>query len=120
MPCKTCASFKRTASNACNILRQVYGCKASTITKHLDMSKIGFITDVKRGIHKIIDDGRSNQNNQAGQPANAGSSQSDSLIQRIKLFVEDEDYEKAAEYCERVLDNDPTNPYKDLLCSYNT
>jgi|GEM_PF-1129617 len=31
------------------------------------------------------------------------------LLQRVMLFLEDKDYKKADEYCEKVLDNDPFN-----------
>ncbi len=70
-----------------------------------DMSKIGFINDIVRGISKLIS---------KDEPASV-SQQSENvysvapLIERIFLFLEDSDWQSAAEYCEKVLDLEPKN-----------
>ena len=73
-----------------------------------DMSKIGFINDVVRGIKKVV-----NKVEPAVQTAApvAGTSSNDiaPLLKRAFMFLEDSEWDKAEEYCERVLDLDPEN-----------
>lgn len=70
-----------------------------------DMSKIGFINDVVRGIKKV-----SSKAEPAEPPAettvsaNAGTA---SFLKRAFMFLEDGDWDGANEYCEKVLDIDP-------------
>ena len=75
-----------------------------------DMGKIGFITDIVRGIKKVInkDEPKSavKETAAAGQAANSGVAP---LLKRISLFLEDGNWQEADEYCERVLDSDPEN-----------
>lgn len=76
----------------------------------LDMSKLGFMQDLICGIKKLT---------AAEQPKtvvketvivnNAATAEVTALIKRIFLFLEDGEWEKADEYCERVLDKDPEN-----------
>lgn len=72
-----------------------------------DMNKIGFMQDLVRGIEKIMPrngtafDGNAQQNS-----ANASV---ESLLKRAFIFLEDEDFKSADEYCEKVLDIDPEN-----------
>lgn len=74
-----------------------------------DMSKLGFMQDIIRGIKKI-----------AGEPAAVEESKPQSkkpqytanaapLLERAFLFLEDCDWESADEYCEKVLDLEPKN-----------
>jgi hypothetical protein len=74
-----------------------------------DMSKIGFIQDLLRGVKKVLD---------AKAPETPGASLSataavaaapgiESLYKRMKLFLEDGDFKQADEYCDRILDIDP-------------
>lgn len=68
-----------------------------------DMSKIGFMTDIIRGIKKIVSVGSSfSESAYQRPPQNV-----DTLLQRIGIFLNDADFENAEEYCERVLDIDP-------------
>lgn len=75
-----------------------------------DMGKIGFINDIVRGIKKVIkkDEPKSavKETVAAGQAANSAVAP---LLKRISLFLEDENWQEADEYCERVLDSDPEN-----------
>ncbi|MBO7183992.1 MAG: TIR domain-containing protein [Bacteroidales bacterium] len=75
-----------------------------------DMSKLGFMQDLIRGIKKII---KATEPKPAivketivASPVNVGVAP---LLKRIFIFIEDEDWEKADEYCEKVLDIDPEN-----------
>lgn len=75
-----------------------------------DMSKIGFINDVVRGIKKVIHvDTPTAQtvatNVQQPQILNTISP----LLKRIALFLEDEEFDKADDFCEQVLNTDPEN-----------
>lgn len=73
-----------------------------------DMSKLGFMQDLIRGIKKIVS---------AGAPkaevketvAVGGNVNVDPLLERAFMFLEDGDWGEANEYCEKVLDQDPKN-----------
>lgn len=72
-----------------------------------DMSKIGFINDVVRGIKKLITPAKK-------QPTNTVVVESNNtdiapLLKRTFIFLEDGNWKGADEYCERVLDLDPEN-----------
>ncbi len=73
-----------------------------------DMSKLGFMQDLIRGIKKItaiekpaekVTEKNSVNNNESVEP----------IIRRAFLFLEDSNWQSADEYCERVLDKDPEN-----------
>ena len=77
-----------------------------------DMSKLGFMQDLIRGIKKIA---------QAEEPkapvvketvvsAPTANSNIAPLLKRAFMFLEDGDWNSANEYCEKVLDMDPENP----------
>ena len=80
-----------------------------------DMSKLGFMQDLVRGIKKICGkDERSAQASQvAAAPAQAAmggaSGTASSLLKRANIFLADEEWDRASEYAERVLDIDPEN-----------
>lgn len=74
-----------------------------------DISKLGFMQDLIRGIKKIV---------QADEPkpavketvvVNGGSANVAPLLKRVFMFLEDSNWEEADEYCEKVLDQDPEN-----------
>ena len=71
-----------------------------------DMSKIGFINDIERGIKKILSNGTDNVESNVIQktPTNTNIAP---LLKRTFIFLEDGDFESADEYCEKVLDLDP-------------
>ena len=73
-----------------------------------DMSKIGFVNDVVRGIRKVLSGGETEKTVTA-QPAVTpvvGANVS-ALLKRAFMFLEDGKWQEADEYCEKVLDNDP-------------
>ena len=66
----------------------------------LDMSRLGFMQDLIRGIKKIL-----GTENVAG----AASAATSPLLRRAFLFLEDRDWRSAAEYSEKILDQEPEN-----------
>ncbi|MBQ5995842.1 MAG: toll/interleukin-1 receptor domain-containing protein [Clostridia bacterium] len=72
-----------------------------------DMSKIGFINDVIRGIRKLL---TSTAAPTKAAPVNTvEASNTAPLLKRAFMFLEDGDWQSADEYCEKVLDLDPEN-----------
>ena len=69
-----------------------------------DMSKLGFMQDLIRGVKKIV--GSEEQNTVVTHEIHKDSNNS-ALLRRIGLFLEDGAWKQANEYCERVLDEDP-------------
>ena len=73
-----------------------------------DMSKLGFMQDLIRGIKKII-----HVNGQSSAIKEATFSNTtvniNALIERAYMFLEDEKWIEADKYFERVLDQDPKN-----------
>ena len=74
-----------------------------------DMSKLGFLQDLIRGIKKIakVDEPKMTMN----ETVVIGTSNVaiEPLIERIFLFLEDGNWQDANIYCEKVLDKDPKN-----------
>lgn len=74
----------------------------------LDMSKLGFIQDLIRGINKIMNaEDWIDSKMEINETVNTNSIVP--LLKRAFIFLEDGEYEKAYNYCERVLDQDPEN-----------
>ena len=73
-----------------------------------DMSKLGFMQDLIRGIKKIVSAGASKAEVKE-TIAVGGSVNVDPLLERAFMFLEDGDWGEANEYCEKVLDQDPKN-----------
>jgi tetratricopeptide (TPR) repeat protein len=75
-----------------------------------DMSKVGFIQDILRGIKKILDADKSEEkasSSGAGTSAAPVAPGIESLMKRGKLFLEDSDWKQADDYFNKVLDIDP-------------
>ena len=74
----------------------------------LDMSKLGFMQDLIRGIKKIVraDESKKTARENAVGSGNSGMSP---LLKRAFIFLEDGNWGEADTYCERVLDQDPEN-----------
>ena len=68
-----------------------------------DMSKLGFMQDLIRGIKKIVD---ANKQEKVTTSSNGNVA---NYLKRIQLFIKDGDFDSAREYCEKVLDLDPEN-----------
>ena len=63
-----------------------------------DMSKLGFMQDLIRGIKKIA---------KTETPKLESSEEDNPLLERAFIFLQDGDFLSADEYCEKVLDDDP-------------
>ncbi|MBP3365295.1 MAG: TIR domain-containing protein, partial [Pseudomonas sp.] len=77
-----------------------------------DMSKIGFINDIVRGIKKIINKDAQKQTTAIKESVISASSTSitvAALLERAFMFLEDGDWTSADEYFEKVLDREPKN-----------
>ena len=74
-----------------------------------DMSKLGFMQDLIRGIKKIAQPGESKTVPIKEAAASGGSAGTAPLLKRAFMFLEDGDWTSADEYCEKVLDMDPEN-----------
>jgi tetratricopeptide (TPR) repeat protein len=81
-----------------------------------DMSKVGFIQDIIRGIHKVLD---------ASKPQAISTSETtvaesgvEPLLKRANIYLEDKDFDAADRYFERALDMNPELPqaYIGKLC----
>lgn len=72
-----------------------------------DMSKIGFIADLVRGIRKVTASTVATADKTESKANVAGGINTKSLLKRVFMFIEDSDWDSADEYCERVLDSNP-------------
>ncbi len=78
-----------------------------------DMSKIGFMQDLLRGVKKVLEAGKASEPvKQSAQVVTAASTAAvspgvTSLMERAYLFMEDGNFASAEEYLDRVLDIDP-------------
>ncbi len=73
-----------------------------------DMSKLGFMQDLIRGIKKMMD---AESTQQVVKETVVIDSQVETgpLLRRAFIFLEDGEWRSANEYCERVLDREPEN-----------
>lgn len=75
-----------------------------------DMSKLGFMQDLIRGIKKITAKDEPKAVVQERVVVNnTGSANTAALLERAFIFLEDSKWEEADEYCEKVLDLEPKN-----------
>jgi tetratricopeptide (TPR) repeat protein len=90
-----------------------------------DMGKIGFIQDLLHGVGKVVRPAKAQPSGVAGAAAGvAGAATAavapgvESLYKRMALFLEDGDFDRADEYCDRILDIDPeyAPAYMGKLC----
>ena len=72
-----------------------------------DMSKIGFINDLVRGIQKVITKDEPKKATEEPTSSPSASANVAPLLKRVFMFLEDFDWKSADEYCEKVLDIDP-------------
>ena len=85
-----------------------------------DMSKVGFVQDLLRGVEKIILLEKESEKAPAQVAQTASSPNVMSLLERAELFLEDEDWDSVEEYCDRVLDIEPKNvtAYLYMTCAH--
>ncbi len=77
-----------------------------------DMSKLGFMQDLVRGIKKIVkrDEPKTVVKETVKETVVASAATNISpLLKRVFMFLEDNDWDNAKDYCEKVLDQDPEN-----------
>ncbi len=72
-----------------------------------DMSKIGFINDVVRGIKKVINKSEPEKVAVVDTVTSEQGPNVDPLLKRVFMFLEDGEWDSADEYCEKVLDINP-------------
>ena len=72
-----------------------------------NMSKIGFINDVVRGIEKVISKPEQKETVIQEPIVTTVNTNIAPLVERIFMFLEDSEWENANDYCEKVLDIDP-------------
>lgn len=73
-----------------------------------DMSKIGFVNDVVRGIKKVIKADEPKVETVVKETVVASDNTNVApLLKRAFMFLEDGDWKSANEYCEKVLDLEP-------------
>lgn len=72
-----------------------------------DMSKLGFMQDLIRGIKKIIDAQAPKTTVVKETVISGGNANTAPLLKRAFMFLEDKEWNSADEYCEKVLDIDP-------------
>ena len=72
-----------------------------------DMSKLGFMQDLIRGIKKIVNADRPIVSDNSPITASTSSIAVAPLLKRAFMFLEDGDWSRADEFCEQVLNADP-------------
>ena len=75
-----------------------------------DMSKLGYEQDLVRGIDKLL-----NKDNVLHERKDVNDPAVDAPLTRAKIYIQDKEWEKADEYCEKVLDIDPKNSQAYLI-----
>lgn len=86
--------------------------EALSILQAYDMAKIGFVQDLLRGLKKILykEEEKSQQEVSRETVVIQGNSANvQALLKRGYIELEDENWEKADEFFEQVLNNDPEN-----------
>ena len=80
------------------------------VLQSYDMAKIGFMQDLIRGVKKVLTkyDKKQSEVVQKTVVQQSGGN-IDSLLKRVSLFLEDEEWSSTEEYCQKVLDIDPEN-----------
>ncbi len=75
-----------------------------------DIAKVGAVQDLVRGIEKIIPRQKTTTIIQESK-AGGSSINTEALLRRANIFLEDGDFKSADEYFDRVLDIDPENGF---------
>ncbi len=84
-----------------------------------DMSKIGFMQDILHGIKKVL--GKKEEKVAPAEVVTSTAAPSiKPMLRRVSLFLEDGDFERAEELCDKILDVDPecAEAYLRLSMSY--
>ena len=73
-----------------------------------DMSKIGFMQDLLRGIMKLVTPGENKGKSNSPNPDD-NIPEIEKIKRRVSILIEQDDWEKAVSYCEKRLDSNPEN-----------
>ncbi len=76
-----------------------------------DMSKLGFMQDLIRGIKKLVKTDEPKPVIRETVTANTVSGSIAPLLKRAFMFLEDGEWSKADDFCEQVLNQDPENAH---------
>lgn len=76
-----------------------------------DMSKIGFINDIVRGIKKLIAPAKKQPTNTVVVDSNSAIVNIEPLLKRMFMFLEDGEWQRADDFAEQVLNQEPENAY---------
>ena len=80
------------------------------VLQSYDMTKIGFMQDLIHGVKKVLTKEEKKQPEFVQQTVvQQPGGNVDSLLKRVELFLEDEEWSSAEEYCQKVLDIAPEN-----------
>ena len=74
-----------------------------------DMSKIGFINDIIHGVRRVCQSGAPQIREPEAATAVSVPQNTEALLKRAALFLEDGEWRSANSYCEKVLDIEPEN-----------
>lgn len=74
-----------------------------------DMSKIGFINDIVRGIKKVLGATAPSQQTTSYSASAQTISNISPMLERIEMFIEDGEFKRADAACETILNQDPKN-----------
>jgi len=74
-----------------------------------DMSKLGFMQDLIRGIKKIVQTDEPKATVVKETVVTTGNTNTAALLKRAFIFLEDGDWTRADDFCEQVLNQDPEN-----------
>ena len=74
-----------------------------------DMSKLGFMQDLTRGIKKIVEAGVPKTTTKETVFTSAAVVNTAHLLKRAFMFLEDGEFDRADDFCEQVLNQDPEN-----------
>ena len=80
-----------------------------SVLQSYDMTKIGFIQDLIRGIKKVLDAEKKPEPVAEVIQQPVHSQETAPLLRRIELFLEDGEFDRADDFCEQVLNIDPEN-----------
>lgn len=72
-----------------------------------DLGKMGAIQDILRGVEKLLPRNTESKKEAVAVQQSAEASPAQPLLRRVFLFLEDGNWSRADEYCEKILDMNP-------------
>ncbi len=83
--------------------------EALSVLQSYDMSRIGFIQDLIRGVNKVLNASKPKETVKETVVVQQTNANVAPLLKRAFMFLEDGDFARADEFCEQVLNLDPEN-----------